>query len=132
MMLETETTNFEWFAVFVALNTLILLILGMNISRLRMTQKIPYGDGGYRPLMQAIRAHGNGVEHTTIFALVVLALTFLDMATLGLAGLVLVFTFARLLHAYGMLYKNFNARRLGAALTFFLQGIAVLIILVSL
>lgn len=35
--------DFFWFGLFVLLNGLLLLGLAINISRLRMTRKIPYG-----------------------------------------------------------------------------------------
>jgi len=122
------TTTFAWFAIFVALNTLLLLVLGLNISRLRISQKIPYGDGDYRPMMQAIRAHGNGVEHTTIYGMAILAMTLMQVDSGWVATMVLTFTGARMLHAYGMLYKAFTARRIGAGITFLLQGISVVVL----
>ena len=128
MMHGFGTTIFSWFAIFVALNTLLLLVLGLNISRLRMTQKIPYGDGDYRPMMQAIRAHGNGVEHTTIYGMAILAMTLMQVDSAWLATMVLTFTGARILHAYGMLYKVFTARRIGAGITFLLQGISIIVL----
>ena len=124
-MLELETADFTWFSIFVALNTLLLLLLSLNISRLRIINKIANGDGDNKTLRQAIRAHGNGIEHTPIYGLAILALSFLQLGTSWLATLVLAFTVARLLHAYGMLFKHFNARRVGSSLTFLLQGISV-------
>jgi len=124
-MLELGTAGFTWFAIFVALNTLLLLMLTLNISRLRIANKIANGDGENKTLRQAIRAHGNGIEHTPIYGLAILALSFLQLGTSWLAALVFAFTGARLVHAYGMLFKNFNARRVGSSLTFLLQGISV-------
>lgn len=115
-----------WFALFVACNALLLLMLGVNVSRLRISLKIPFGDGDNKAMKQAIRTHGNGVEHCTIFGMAVLALSLLGANATLQASLVIVFTGARLLHAYGMLSRVFNARRVGAGLTFLLQGLAVI------
>jgi len=121
-------SDFTWFAIFVALNGLNLLILGTYISYLRFTHKIANGDGDFKPLKKAIRAHGNAVEHTTIFAMEVLALTFLQLDGKWLGILVITFTLMRIFHAYGMLKPNFTPRRIGAAVTFLLQGISVIIL----
>ena len=128
----TINLDFQWFAIFVALNTIILLMLGVNISRLRVVNKVANGDGNCRPLMKAIRAHGNGVEHTSIYAMAVLALTLLGLDSLWLAVFVLSFVIARILHAYGMLTSQFLARRIGAGVTFLLQGVSAITILLLL
>jgi len=122
------THDYTWFAIFVALNGLNLLILGAYISYVRFTQKIANGDGGFKPLKKAIRAHGNAVEHTTIFALEILALTYLKLDSKWLGVLVIAFTLMRVFHAYGMLKPNFTPRRIGAGVTFLLQGIAVIVL----
>lgn len=127
-----QSGDFYWFALFVAINTLLLLLLGMNVSRLRISKKIPYGDGENKQLIQAIRAHGNGVEHILIFGMAILALSLLEAENVMLASLVTAFTVSRCLHAYGMLFRKFNARRLGAGLTFFLQGVVVITLFVNL
>lgn len=123
--------DFYWFALFVAFNTLLLLLLGLNVSRLRISLKIPYGDGDNREMKQAIRTHGNGVEHSIVFGMAILALSLLDANVNMQAALVIVFCGARLVHAYGMLKQVFNARRIGAALTFLLQGLVVIALFVT-
>jgi len=128
----TLNLDFQWFAIFVAINMIILLMLGMNISRLRVVNKVANGDGNCRPLMKAIRAHGNGVEHTSIYGMAVLALTLLGLANVWLAVFVISFVIARILHAYGMLNSQFQARRVGAGVTFILQGVSAITILLLL
>ncbi len=76
-------------------------------------------------MVYAIRAHSNGVEQVPIFALVVLALTLLQASRALLAVLVIVFTAARLFHAYGMIFKSFLSRRIGAATTYMVQLIGI-------
>lgn len=120
--------NYFWFSVFVLLNTAILFLLTANVSRLRLKFRISVGDGGNNDLIYAMRAHGNAVEQVPGFALIVLALTFLHAAQTLLAVVVIVFTVVRALHAYGMLFKSFPARRIGAGGTYLLQllGVAAL------
>ncbi len=114
-------TTHLWFNRFVLLNVLILTILAINISRLRIAEKVPHGDGDNVRLKKAIRAHGNGVEHVVVFALIVLALDSSHVPPILLATLVWGFTFARLAHAAGMLGSIFNLRRLGASTTYLLE-----------
>ena len=42
---------------------LMILGLGVNVSRLRGKFNVFRGDGGHAELQGAIRAHGNSVEH---------------------------------------------------------------------
>ncbi|PKI17987.1 MAPEG family protein [Colwellia sp. 12G3] len=113
--------DYFWFSALVAINSLLILVLAMNVSRLRIKHKISLGDGGNKCLMAAIRTHCNGVEQLPVFAIVILALTFLNVSVNILSILVIGFTLARLCHAYGMLYQLFLARRLGAGFTYIFQ-----------
>jgi len=117
--------NFFWFSLLIAINSLLVLLLAMNVSRLRIKHKISLGDGGNKCLMAAIRAHCNALEQLPIFAIVMIALTYLGASKTLLAPLVIGFTLARIFHAYGMLYRVFIARRIGAGFTYIFQLIAV-------
>lgn len=121
-----------WFSLFVALNGLLILTLALNISRLRITEKIPYGDGDNLSMKQAIRAHANAVEHAPVYGLMLLALLILPGEQASQAGLIAAlvgsFTLARFIHAYGMLGRVFNARRLGAGITYLCE-LALVVIL---
>lgn len=122
--------DYFWFSVFVFANVLLLTVLGINVSRVRIRERIAHGDGGNVLLKKAIRAHGNGVEHVMVFALAVLALALVQAPAAWQASLVCLFTLARVLHAWGMLAVNFPARRVGAGLTFLLELVAVFAVLV--
>ncbi|RRJ82900.1 MAPEG family protein [Aestuariirhabdus litorea] len=124
--------NFHWFALFAALNGLLLLLLTINVSRLRMKHRISYGDGGNRELMLAIRVHANGVEQVVIFGLVLLALALLRAPQWLQEALVVGFTLSRLAHAYGMLGRVHRMRQLGAAVTYLAQAVAVVALLLVL
>lgn len=117
--------NFFWFAIFILLNTIILYLLAANVSRLRLKLRISVGDGGNSEMVYAIRAHCNGVEQVPIFALIVLALTLLQTSDMVLAMLAVVFTVARVFHAYGMIFRSFLSRRIGAATTYVLQLVGI-------
>ncbi len=116
--------NYFWFSLLIAINSLLVLALAINVSRLRIKHKVSLGDGGNKCLMAAIRAHCNALEQLPIFAIVMIALTFLEASTILLSILVIGFSLARIFHAYGMLYRAFVARRIGAGFTYVFQFIA--------
>lgn len=121
--------------VFTFANTLLVALLAMNVSRLRIREKIANGDGGNTLLKKAIRAHGNGVEHLIVVGLQVVALELSQAPASVLAALVAVFTGSRLLHAFGMLGSKFRLRQIGALGTYVSElggAIAVLFICVYL
>lgn len=116
--------NYFWFSLLIGINSLLVLALAINVSRLRIKHKVSLGDGGNKCLMAAIRAHCNALEQLPIFAIVMIALTFLGASTILLSTLVIGFSLARIFHAYGMLYRVFVARRIGAGFTYVFQFIA--------
>ncbi|MCL6417587.1 MAPEG family protein [Aestuariirhabdus sp. Z084] len=124
--------NFFWFVLFVAVNGGFLILLTANVSRLRIKNRISYGDGDNRDLMRAIRVHANGTEQVPIFALMVLALAMIGTADMLMGALVILFTLSRLVHAFGVLYKNPMARQYGAAVTYLLQIVAVVMLILAL
>lgn len=124
-MIDLANADFYWFGMLVLIHSALLIMLALNISRLRIQLKLPYGDGDNKDMKQAIRVHMNGVEHVPVFALLVLALTLLGVSSTWLGGFVIGFTLARLSHAYGMMARHFQLRRLGALLTYLSQLTAV-------
>ena len=121
--------NYYWFSLFVALNATLLVLLAVNVSYLRLKLRVSSGDGGHKQLMKAMRVHANGIEQVPIFALLILGLSFVGASQTILAVLVLAFTFSRLSHAVGMLYRKHLARQIGAGLTYLLQLAASVILL---
>ncbi|WP_088329412.1 MAPEG family protein [Lacimicrobium sp. SS2-24] len=121
--------TYFWFALLAATQSLLLLALALNVSRIRMRHKISLGDGNNKALMAAIRTHSNSIEQAPCFVLVVLALTLIDATSPMLPVLVIGFTLARLAHAWGMLYRVFMARRIGAGLTYVFQLLAIIAVL---
>jgi len=126
-----DVTDFLGFAMFVAVNALLLFILAFKVSLLRLKLKISLGDGGNSTLNNAMRAHGNGLEQFPIFALLLLTLTLLGTSQLIIAIFGVSFTAARLFHAYGMLEISFPARRIGATATYILQLAAITAVVIQ-
>jgi uncharacterized membrane protein YecN with MAPEG domain len=124
--------QYFWFGIFVLLNAIILYVLTANVSRLRLKLRVSVGDGGHNALIYAMRAHSNGVEQVPIFGFIILALSLLAASGLLLMALVLAFSLARVLHAYGMCCKVFICRRIGASMTYLLQLAGVLALAYSL
>ncbi len=122
--------DFYWFVIFVAANSTILLLLTVNVSRLRIKQKVAWGDGDNKELMKAIRVHSNGTEQVPIYGLIILALTFVNASNVLLSSLVLLFTASRIIHAYGILYKSPLLRQIGAVITYATQGASVIALVV--
>ena len=120
--------NFYWFSLFLAMNGLILVLLAINVSLIRIRNRVSYGDGGNKELLKAIRVHANGIEQVPIFSLLLLALTLNSASSLVLSSLVVGFTFARCSHAVGMIFGFHRARQVGAGVTYLLQCVAVVVL----
>ena len=120
--------DYFWFGFYVFVNSLILYVLTVNVSRIRLKLGVSVGDGGHKALVYAMRAHSNGVEQVPIFGLIILALTVLSVSNIVLMLLVLVFSVSRVAHGYGMACKSFISRRVGAALTYIAELIGILIL----
>lgn len=61
------------FAGFVASSVLLIVLLAMNVSRVRIKYQVANGDAGNKAIKSAIRAHMNTFEHTLPFALLLLS-----------------------------------------------------------
>ncbi len=122
----------DWFYVFVAVNGLFLLVMALYISMLRIKTKSSYGDGDSIALKKAIRVHVNGAEQVPIFGLLLIALAFSGTTHATMGTLVVIFTLSRLAHAYGMLFKVFRLRQVGATATYAMQAAAIVALVLSL
>lgn len=108
-------------AVFTAILSILIGVIGLNVSRLRIKLKISLGDGENKQLRGAIRAHGNAVEHIPIVLLMFLLYELQGGATVVLWSVGTIFTLGRIGHAYGLITHTFWLRRTGAAITFATQ-----------
>ena len=56
---------------YLAILALLYLVLGLQVSRLRLGHRVVFGDGDNIELRSAIRAHGNFAEYVPIIVLLV-------------------------------------------------------------
>jgi uncharacterized membrane protein YecN with MAPEG domain len=107
-------------ALYGALNTFLMVALGVNVSRVRGKYKVWRGDGGHAELLNAIRAHGNNVEHVPValFLLLVAELCGGSPTALHVFGGALLL--ARLAHAFGLI-KTSPIQVVGATTTLLVQ-----------
>lgn len=89
-------------AFYAGLLALLFIALSINIIRLRFKLKVGLGDGGEKPLIKAVRTHGNFAEYIPL-ALILLASFELSGAEglwIHLFGSTLLLS--RILHAIGL------------------------------
>ncbi len=89
-------------ALYTGLNVLIIFALIWQVIGHRRREKITLGDGGFPPLIRAIRAHANATEIAPIalIGLIAMAMTNAPLWAIHVGGLSL--TLGRALHAYGL------------------------------
>jgi uncharacterized membrane protein YecN with MAPEG domain len=79
--------------------TILLTGLSLNISRLRIRHRVSYGHADHRDMEVAVRAHGNCLEQTLLFVLLLVIAELLQSPGQVLAVLAMVFAATRSLHA---------------------------------
>lgn len=122
-------------AMYTGLNVLIILALIWQVISHRRREKITLGDGGFPPLIRAIRAHANATEvaPVALIGLIAMAMATAPLWAIHVGGLSL--TFGRALHAYGLSRDDGASfgRMVGMMLSLFaLMWIAVTCIWVAL
>lgn len=100
-----------------AATAVLALWLALRVSQVRITDKVPMGDGG-QPLMTArMRAHANFAEHAP-FVLILMALIELADGSATVLWIIgALFVGARIAHALGMERPAPNPLRAGGAAT---------------
>ena len=109
-------------ALYGALNALLTLALGLNISRLRNKYQLFRGDGGHADLASAVRAHGNNTEHVPLILVLLLVAELSGGSSLMLhvfGGALLV---SRLLHGVGVIVASKALTFPGAISTYLLEA----------
>lgn len=102
-MLIFESSYYA-FGFYAAINALIMLILGMLVTRARVKTQTDIGDGGKPEMAGPLRAHANNTEWTPMAILLLWALT---IPTFG-AGIWVIhaiggtLTIGRILHGIGI------------------------------
>jgi uncharacterized membrane protein YecN with MAPEG domain len=105
--------------LYVGLNILILLVLGLMVMARRNKSQIGIGDGGDAALIRASRAHANGAEWTPAALIGLIAAASLGAPVIAIHVLGAMLTTGRVLHGFG-LSRNAGrsiGRVLGALLT---------------
>jgi hypothetical protein len=89
-------------ALYTGLNIFIIIALVWQVIAHRRREKITLGDGGFPPLIRAIRAHANATEIAPIalVGLIAMAMANAPLWAMHVGGLSL--TLGRALHAYGL------------------------------
>ncbi|MFL5350616.1 MAG: MAPEG family protein [Hyalangium sp.] len=108
-------------ALYAALNSLVILGLGVNVSRLRGKYNVFLGDGGHKELAGAIRAHGNSVEHVPLLLLLLLAAELCGGSSIVLHIFGGAIILSRLFHAVGIMRGVQAIQIPGAVLTYLLE-----------
>lgn len=92
------------FGFYVALNALIMLILGMLVTRARVITQTDIGDGGKPEMAGALRAHGNNTEWVPMGIILMLALTIqaFGASIWVIHGVGAPLTIGRILHGIGL------------------------------
>lgn len=88
--------------LYVGLFALLMLILKLNVGRVRSAEKVLFGDGGSAPLQRAIRAQGNAVEDVPVVLIGIFALAAMTAPVWLIHGLGGTFLAGRILHAIGI------------------------------
>lgn len=109
--------------------TLLLTALSIHISRLRMLHKVSFGDGGYKNLQVAIRAHGNALEQSMLLVLLMLLMELLRPGWGALTAVGGVFVAARVLHAVAIFTRLLLLRQAAHVVSMLCQLVLALALL---
>lgn len=113
-----------------AVLSLLLVALSLNISRLRLAHKISFGDGGVKELIVAVRAHGNSLEQSVVF---ILLLYFMEANRHADARIALVlgsaFVLTRIVYCAALFNRALLIRQIAHGATLLLQIATAFIIL---
>ena len=117
------------FFVCAGLLGVLVVLLTVNVGRLRGQKKIHLGDGGDPDMLAAIRAHANFIEFAPLCLLLIyMASDFYGFWTTAILSIVLLVS--RVLHAGGMLRLVPQGRFLGASgTTLVLVVVSILLVI---
>jgi uncharacterized protein len=117
--------------VYVALITLMGVLLTVRVIRLRRTKLIGIGDGGDKTVARAIRVHGNFAENAPFALAVLVMLALTGGPAWALHAIGLLFLAGRGAHAFGLTQSAGSSigRVAGMVMTFtsFFIGAAMLL-----
>jgi uncharacterized protein len=101
-----------------------LILLSLRVIRLRRRYRISIGHQGNEEMERAIRVHGNFVEYTPFFLILLTLAELQGLPAAALHGAGACFLFARISHVFGLRSEAAPGvyRVLGMALTFAVIG----------
>lgn len=100
---------------------LLLTALSLHISRLRIRHRVSFGDGGHKDLMVAVRAHGNTLEQSLLFGLLLLLLELHRPGSQALVWIAGVFVGVRVLHSVAVFSRQLLLRQVAHAVSVLCQ-----------
>ncbi|MEM0985479.1 MAG: MAPEG family protein [Pseudomonadota bacterium] len=89
-------------ALYTSLFILLFLALKMNCGRVRVAQRVNFGEGGNDAMARAMRTQANAVEDVPIILIGLFALVGLEAPVALIHGIGAVFFIGRVLHALGL------------------------------
>jgi uncharacterized protein len=104
-----------------AVLAILLTGLSLQVSRLRIRYRQSFGDGGHKDLMLAVRAHGNTLEQSLLFGLLMLLTELTQPARGALAAVGAVFVVARLMHTVAIFQRLLLLRQIAHVLSVLCQ-----------
>ena len=122
----------EYFYLLVGFGSLLIVILAINVSRLRYKERIAHGDRDNKPLRNAIIAHTNALEHIIPFSLIIFVLISQSTAPTIIQFLVISFIVMRLIHAIGINMFIFRAWQISSGFSYLLTIFSSCLILYNL
>ncbi len=109
-------SNIHIAAASIAILALLLTGLSIRVSHLRLRHRVSFGDGGHKDLLIAMRAHGNALEHTTLFAVLALAVAALPSVPIALTVACCASMLgARLVHVWAIFSRRLLLRQMAHA-----------------
>lgn len=120
------------FYLLVGFGSLLIVILAINVSRLRYKERIAHGDRDNKKLRNAIIAHSNAIEHIIPFSLIIFVLASQNTASTLVQFLVFSFIVVRLIHAVGINMFVYRAWQISSGFSYLLTIFSSCLILYNL
>ncbi|WP_084398533.1 MAPEG family protein [Henriciella aquimarina] len=95
-------TALEAAILYTALCLILMLVLKVNVGRVRQAEGVMFGDGSKEPLQRAQRVQGNAAEDIPITLLGLIGLALLGAPVWLVHALGAAFFLGRVLHAIGL------------------------------
>jgi uncharacterized protein len=110
--------------LFAGLCALLQCLLTALVIARRLQARVSLLDGGDKPLIKRIRAHGNFIETAPMALLLLALLEFNSLATWAVIGFGSLLVIGRVLHAMGLINNRMRwARMAGMLMTIFVISI---------